>query len=172
VSAQANAPRNDVGTAANAEPIPEAIAVLLGKVGELLQEGKAKPALDLIRRSRLNSPWIQNAVGVCQLRLHETDAATSLFRGMVVTATLLLRDDVPTVFKANYATALLLGGNIAGGMNVLSELKDSEHPAVGRLKEAVRQWRATLTFWQKVQWYTGGEIICPVSLSFPPGDLQ
>src|SRR5262249_577514 len=76
------------------------------------------------------------------------------------------------VFKTNYATALLLSGNIAGGLRALDEVRDEQCPAVGRLREAVRRWERNLTFWQRVNWWLGGEPDRPLTLDFPPGDLE
>lgn len=63
--------------------IPD-IAEILSKADALLQAGAPKKALDLIARARMNSPWLTNALAVCQLRLGNTAVAVDVFRGLVL----------------------------------------------------------------------------------------
>ena len=151
---------------------PSDVAALLAKVHKLLEAEDIKQALDLLLRTRSASLWSQNAIGVCQLRLGQTQAAIALFRGMVVSETLLVRDHVPTVCRTNFATALLVSRNIPGCVAVLSELTPEDHPTVVKLNDAIKRWKSNLTLWQKIQWYTGTELNHAVELGFPPGDLE
>lgn len=152
---------------------PAEVTDLLGKVERFLQEGEPKKALDAIARAKINSPWVTNAAGVCQLRLGNAKVAVDALRGLVLAAGgLVLRPDVPPVFKTNYATALLAADNLAGCLSVLGEVKDEAHPAVAGLKSAIQRWKEGLTFWQKVNWYLGGQPDRPVTLDFLPGDLE
>jgi hypothetical protein len=170
---QSNAPArpNDQDNGATTKP-PE-IVELLRKADQFLKEGDPGKALDALVKARLTSPWVSNAQGVCQLRLRNPKVALDVFRGLVLAAGgILLRTDVPAVFKTNYAVALLLSDNLSGCLSALAEVKDEEHPAVGRLKTAVRQWKDGLTFWQRMNWYMGGQPAHPVELSFPHGDLE
>jgi hypothetical protein len=148
------------------------VADLFRKVDELLREGQADKALDVLARAGVKSPWVTNALGVCQLRLGSVKVAVDLFRGLVLGAGLLLRKDVPAVFKTNYATALLLSGNVDGCLVALGEVGDEQSPTVQRLREAVRRWQQRLTIWQKLNWWMGGQPDCPVTLDFLPGDLE
>jgi len=152
---------------------PPQIVDLLGKAEQLLAEEQAGGALDLIARAKVNSPWATNALAVCQLRLGNEKVAVDLFRGLVLASGgILLRRDVPVAFKTNYATALLSAQNINGCLSVLSEIKQEEHPAVARLRAAIRRWKEGLSFWQKINWYMGGQPAHPVVLDFPRGDLE
>jgi hypothetical protein len=152
--------------------LPEVVD-LLGKVDRLLREGQPGEALDLIARSGVKSPWATSALGVCQLRLGNAKVALDVFRGLALAAGgLSLRRDVPTVFKTNYATALLLLGNLAGGQSALHDAGDDLHPAVVKLREAIRRWAKGLTFWQRLNWWMGGEPAHPFALDYPPGDLE
>ena len=74
------------------------------------------------------------------------------------------------MFQANYATALLLDGNAEGFWGILGGIGDRSHPAVARPDEAVRRWKAGMTFWQRVgsALGVGGPRL---TLDFPPGDL-
>jgi len=147
-------------------------ADLFGKVDTLLREGQADKALNVLARASVKSPWVTNALGVCQLRLGSVKVAVDLFRGLVLGAGLVLRKDVPAVFKTNYATALLLSGNVDGCLVALEAVGDEQSPAVQRLQEAVGRWQQRLTIWQKLNWWMGGQPDCPVTLDFPPGDLE
>jgi hypothetical protein len=154
------------------ETRPPEVVELLAKVGQLLDEGQAGRALDVIAQSGVASPWATNALGVCQLRLGNAKVAIDVFRGLVLGAGgLVLRRDVPVVFRTNYATALLVSGNLSGGLTVLNEIGDEANPGVGKLRAAVRRWKGGLTFWQRLNWWMGGEPAHPFALDFPPGDL-
>jgi hypothetical protein len=157
---------------ANAGP-PAELADLLGRAGALLAEGRPDKALDHVARAKVNSPWTENALGVCQLRLGNTRVALDVFRGLAMgPGGLILRDDVPAVFKTNFATALLASGNLPGAVSALGRVRDEEHPAAPRLRAAVRLWEGELTFWQRLNWWLGGEPDRPLILDFPLGDLE
>lgn len=158
-----------------AEVLPKSpeIVELLAKVDNALEAGNPKSGLDAIARAKSSSPWSTNALGVCRLRLGDVGGAVNVFRGLALASGgLLLRPDVPAVFKTNYATALLVADNKGGFLSILEELSDADHPAVGRLRGAIERWKQTLTFWQRLAWTFGGQPDKPVSLDFPPGDLD
>jgi hypothetical protein len=152
---------------------PAEVADVLAKVERQLQEGEVIRALEAIGRARISSPWLANAAGVCQLRLGNTQTAVDQFRALVLASGgLILREDVPTAFKTNYATALLASGNLSGGIRVLEEIRDEDNPLVERLRSAIHDWKKSLTMWQTVTWYLGGEPPRPLVLDFPLGDLE
>jgi hypothetical protein len=152
------------------ETPPPEVADLLAKVGKLLDDAQPARALELIARARLYSPWVTNATAVCLLRLGQAQRAVELLRGMVLGG-IVVRDDVPTVFKTNFATALLASGNLSGCLRVLTEIHAEQDPAVRRLRAAIRGWEGSLSTWEKVRWFLGGQPDRPVVLDFPPGDL-
>jgi hypothetical protein len=151
---------------------PSEVEDLLGKVNNLLQEDRTREALDLLVRAKVTSAWVTNAVGVCELRLGSAESAVATFRNLVLSGGLFLRDDVPTVCKANYAVALLAAGNLAGGLVVLDEISDEENPAVLRLRAAVERWRRGLTLWEKFGWWFGTLPGRKPVLDSPLGDLE
>ena len=53
----------------NGTGVSPEVADLFGNVDELLREGQADKALDVLARAGGKSPWVTNALGVCQLRL-------------------------------------------------------------------------------------------------------
>ncbi|MCZ2075704.1 MAG: hypothetical protein LC130_11990 [Bryobacterales bacterium] len=82
-----------------------------------------------------------------------------------------MREDVPTVFKTNFAAALLQAGNVDGCLGVLAEVGEG-HAAIDNLKAAIDRWKKSLTLWEKIRWYMGDPPDRPVVLDFPPGDLE
>jgi hypothetical protein len=145
---------------------------LLHKVEQILREGEPNRALHLIARAKNPSPWAINAQGVCQLRSGNTRVALDVFRSLVLAGGIHFRTDVPAVFKANFAAAMLLADNVKSGASILTGMRENEHPSVGKLKAAVRRWKQELPLWQKFNWYLGGEPNRPFTLDFPPGDLE
>jgi hypothetical protein len=148
------------------------IVNVLGKVKRLLDEQCSEKALEIITRSRLSSPWISNATGVCALRLGNAKQASGIFQGLVGHLGMMLKPDAPLVFKTNFATALLASNNMAGCLSVLHEIGKEENPTVQRLRAAIREWKQGLSFWQKLKWYTGDFPEKPVVLGFPLGELE
>lgn len=149
------------------------IEQLLATVEEFLQQEQCSKAIELLRRSKSGSPWVRNALGVCLLRQGEIQRAIELFRGLVLTSgSILLRMDVPTVFQTNFATALLMAGNVSGCQSALHNAESAGHPAVSRLRDAIVAWKQSLNFWQRVNWYLGAQPEQPIRLDFPPGDLR
>lgn len=157
-------------TETNAPP-PE-IASVLAKVKKLLDEQCPEKAMDVITRSRLSSPWISNATGVCAMRLGNAKSAAGVFQGLVGHHGVMLKPDAPLMFKTNFATALLASNNMAGCLSVLHEIGQEDDPTVKRLRTAIEQWKQSLTFWQKLKWYAGDIPKKPIALDFPPGELE
>ncbi|MCE5267097.1 MAG: hypothetical protein LLG00_04350 [Planctomycetaceae bacterium] len=156
----------------NSDALPPEVATLIGRVKQLLAEQCPDKALAVITRSRLSSPWIVNATGVCALRLGNPKQASSVFHSLVGHGGLMLKPDAPVVFKTNFAAALLASNNVAGCLSVLHEIHDEENPAVKLLRGAVRQWKQSLSFWQKLKWYAGDCPQKPIQFSFPLGELE
>ncbi len=142
---------------------------LLTRVDGFLRADHPREALALLPAT--GNLWVQNARGVCLLRLGRTSEAIKTLRDLVYgPGGLVARPDVDPVFQANYATALLLDGNAEGFWGILGDIRDRSHPAVAELDEAVRQWKAGMTFWQRAA--SGLGIGGPrFTLTIPPGHL-
>jgi hypothetical protein len=148
---------------------PPGAADLLDRVDALLREGRPRAALDLV--SGAASPWLRNARGVCLMRLGRPHEAVEVLRDLVFEpAGFAVRADAHPAFQANYATALLLDGNADGFWGILGGIRDRDHPAVARLDDAVRRWKAGMTFRQRVASALGigGSRF---ALDMPPGEL-
>jgi hypothetical protein len=134
--------------------------------------GTLNRALDVINRSKLKSPWIVNATGVCLLRLGSAKQAAGMFQGLVATSGVMLKHDAPMAFKTNFATALLASDNLAGCLSVLHEIGEEENPTVRQIRVAIQQWRQSLPLWHRLQWYLGDYPQGQVPLAFPLGNLE
>jgi len=85
-----------------------------------------------------------------------------------------MRPDLPTVYKTNYATALLLSGHPSGCLEMLAEIKDEQNPTVQRLRAAIKNWESRLTFLQKLNWWFGHiePTNRPVTIDFEAGEFE
>lgn len=144
--------------------------VLFTKVDQLLAEGSPNSALDILTRQKDHSPRVRNAIGVCQMRMGNAKNAFDIFRQLAGSG-VHLRPDAPIAYKVNLATALLLLGNEGGCKSILMEIAEEENPAVQRLRRAIKDWRASLSFWQKVQ-LLFGTVHQPITLVFAPGEID
>lgn len=154
-------------------PTTPEVETLLANIARMLEEGDATRALGTILNSKLRNPWILNAAGVCHLRLDNAEPAMQMFRGLVISPSgILLRSDVPMVFKVNFAAALLATDNVKGCLGVLREIGDDAHPTAPKLYAAIQRWKSGFSTLQKVNWFFGGVPDGPVPVDFPLGDLQ
>jgi hypothetical protein len=149
---------------------PEAID-LPTKVATAFDAGHFQKALELLKRSKVKSPWVTNAMAVCLLRLGDTTNVINMLRGLVVTSGVCFRTDVPAVFLTNFATALLMAHNVSGCVSALAAVRDDQNPRAQRLRGEIRKWKDGLSFWQKMCWYLGDTPGRPIELGFPPGEV-
>lgn len=167
-----NSENRQISPPKTSESIPADVQDLLRKVDTFLKRDEIDGALALLSRARLKSAWLINATGVCQLRLRNYKVAVDVFRGLVLgSGGLVLRSDVPRAFLVNYATALLAAGNVGGAHRVLNELDEESSPAVQRLRRVRQEWLKSLTIWQKLNVWAGGQPALPIELDFPAGEL-
>jgi hypothetical protein len=159
----------DARPAARNAAWPAGEADLLTRADALLEGGRPGAALALLPPT--DSPWLRNARGVCLLRLGRPAEAIEVLRDLVFDKTgFAVRRGAEPTFQANYATALLLDGNAQGFWSILGGIDDRDHPAVARLDDAVRRWKAGMTFGQRVASALG--IGGPrFALDSPPGTL-
>jgi hypothetical protein len=144
----------------------------LERIRALLAAGQVEEVQRLVSHRDFCDPELKNAAGVCLLRLGKYAEAVTLFRSLALAANQVnLRPDAPLHFKTNFATALLLSGHLRGCEDVLAELHDDDHPLVARLLQAIDRWKASLTFWQRLRHWLGGDLAVEVKLDFPPGDV-
>lgn len=146
-------------------------AELLHDVGALLDGGQPDKALEMLRTAGQQSKAVLNAYGVCLMRTGQIDKANELYRKLVLpSGGFYLDPNAPTVFKTNYATALLLGKHVDGCLGVLSEIAEPTHPAVVRLRDAIGTWKGTLGPLRRLLTFLFGVRSANVPLPFQPGD--
>ncbi len=117
----------------------------LQHIRELLDHDRPNEALNFITRSGSDSPEMENARGVCLLRLGRVDEAIAVLRDVTYQDLPVVPHDAPALFQVNFAIAMLRANHDKGAALMISDrLKGSEHPEAARLKAAVRQWKESL----------------------------
>lgn len=154
--------------------IPSRLPDQLALIGQLLDANNCAQAMEIIRASKADSPELRNAMGVAMMRGGNPKGAVELYRKLVTNNTgLALKSNAPTVYKANYATALYLTGNVSGALAALSEIGDEKHPTVAKLRTSIAKWRKSLTVWRRIWLTLSGEAPDgPVEFVGAPGDLS
>ena len=147
-----------------------------GLLKQIIREAKAgsyESALQLSARAIADDPLVANARGVCLMRMKQYDDAVALFRWLVLNpGQTWVRSDRPTYFLTNFATALLLVGNVDGCLHVLRQIRN-ETPRARQIREAIARHEATLTFWEKLEWWINRTVTPSktVSFDFAPGEF-
>ncbi len=146
--------------------------MLLLEAVALLRRGDPQGALALLGSRRPGDLLFDNARGVCLMRLGRARSPIGVYQQLVLhPGSINLRLDVPPVLVTNFATALLLEGNVTGCSVILRELGDDVHPAVVRLRAAIDRWRSQLGWWERLQFSLYGAAKRPVDLGTEVGEL-
>ena len=138
----------------------------------LLDQGRAQEALNLIEHLGQNSPVMENARGVCLLRLGRFEEAILALREITFQGYVCIPRETPAIFQTNFATALLLANHKDAAINIIHRLDEKQHPAIARLKSAIERWKKGLSPLLKMRCAMGFYPACPVLLDFAPGDLE
>jgi hypothetical protein len=179
LSAQQDAPEAQVHDVSLPLPLDRPAAeeadYLLSQVKNLLDEDRPEDALDLLwGRGGSSEPFLRNAKGVCRLRMGETSDAIETFGALALASrgrdTDLL-PEAPTVFKTNFATALVRAHAVSRCVKVLNKIGDEQNATVQKLRAAIKRWEESLTFWQRLQWHLGIRPKRRVVLGWKLGDL-
>ena len=145
---------------------------VLDSIRELLDQGRVEDALQLINRRGQKSAAIENARGVCLLRLGKYQQALATFRDLVFPGgSFGIDPETPTVFQTNYVTALLTLNNVVVARSILDQIEDKHHPAAVRLRSAIGKWKKSLGPLRAMLLLVGAYPDTPVRLDFPPGDI-
>jgi hypothetical protein len=167
-AAGSNGASNGAPTAAPVSPAQ----VLLDQARHLLELDKPQEAFDLINAKGSGAPAMKNARGVCLMRMQQPALAVRTYRSIVLDHNgISLRSDVPIVYKTNFATALLLDGNVSGCQSVLDEIRDENDPGVQKLRSVIQRWVSELSFLKRLAWKAGSQPAHPVTIDFVPGEL-
>lgn len=138
---------------------------------KLLASNEVEKAFHYIDKKGAHESELRNALGVCLMRLGETEKAVTILREVVFQNHLCIPRDTPPLFQANYATALLMKRYNQMAIEIIKTLSPSDHPYIAQLHDAVAQWRNTLPlhrrFLSKLGLYPNTRIV----LNFPPGQI-
>jgi hypothetical protein len=140
-------------------------------VRELLRSGQPEQALARVERCGQSGEWMKNARGVCLMRMGRIDAALETLRDLVFRGLVCIPSDVPGLYKANYATVLLMKGYTQQAMEIIRGLDPQEHPYIARLNEAIAEWKRGLNLFQRFLCLITCYPSRPVELKFGPGDI-
>lgn len=145
---------------------------VLQEVRALVERGLPDQALNLIKATDAIDPVMMNAAGVCHLRAGRPTKAIEVFHRLCVGDGIGLRPGVSPLHVANFATALLLVGNLHGCRHHLRHVEQS-HPVAVQLQSAIAEWERSLRGWQRLLLPLG---MCdpkrPIDLDSPPGAFQ
>jgi len=142
----------------------------LARVQSILDEGRPDRAAEYLLRIGMESAELRNAYGVCLMRAGKLEKAVEAYQTLCLNGSVCLKANVPTVHIANYATALLLTGNLAGCRAALRQVREPAHPAGVRLDKAIERWQQSLTWVQRMRLYLGGAVPeKPIDLGGAPG---
>lgn len=140
-------------------------------IQKLLASNEIEKAFHYIDRKGDRTPELRNALGVCLMRLGETEKAVNILRELVFQKYLSIPRGTPPLFQANYATALLMKRYNQMGIEIIKTLSPSGHPYIAQLHDAVAQWRKDLPLYRKFLSKLGLYPNTRIVLNFPPGQI-
>jgi len=144
---------------------------VLDRVRECLARNEPQKGLDALNHCQDHSPQADNARAVCLMRLGRPEAAVALYRKLLLSSGVLMRQDAPAQFKSNFAAALLMTGNLSGATALLDELRGTDDPGARRLRDALGRWRRSLSPWRRGLAAIGIPPQGPIALDYAPGEL-
>jgi len=152
---------------------PQHVSDVLALVQKLLEKDNPNQAIELIRGFGQESPELLNAYGVALMRAGAPSKAIEVYRRLVLYGdSVCTMPNVPTLFKTNFATALLLTGNVTGCLTMLREAGDEQDMGVKQLRAAIATWMRSLSWWQRLLFKVFERLPgIPVTLGFAPGGL-
>jgi len=137
----------------------------------LLSQRRPQDALNFIEHLGQKTPAMENARGVCLMRLGKIEEAIPVLRDIVFQGYICLPTDTPVLYQINFATAMLLSNHKEGAFDILNKLDEKEYQQVVKLKDAIRQWVKSLSFIEKCRYYMDLYPEKPVTIDFPPGEI-
>jgi len=135
----------------------------------LLEAGEAEKAIQFIEKGGSQCPEINNALGVCLMRLGRIENAVVVLRQLVLGNRMCIPSDTPPLFQANYATALLLKNHNQPAIEIINNLAASDHSYIQQLKQAIAHWRKSLPVFQRMGCFVRSYPARRVTIPFPPG---
>ena len=146
-------------------------AAVIDHVRELLAQGRPQDALKFIDHLGRKDREMENARGVCLMRLGKAEEAVSVLRDVAFGGNVCMPADTPAVYRLNFATAMLLVNLKGAAMPILSSLGDRDCPEAAKVKDAIRRWFRSLNFFQRCCCRIGFYPRNAVNIDFPPGEV-
>ncbi|MFH1615498.1 MAG: hypothetical protein ABIG61_10510 [Planctomycetota bacterium] len=140
-------------------------------IRELLNQDRPQDALKFIERLGQKTPVMENARGVCLMRLGKIDQAVSVLRNLAFQGYICMPSDTPVLYQLNFAIAMLLSNYKDGIIPLVDKLDTENYPQAAKLKDAIRQWVKSLNFIEKCCCKIGIYPAKPVKIDFPPGEI-
>jgi len=141
-------------------------------VQQLLDQGCTQEALNLLNHLGQTSASSKNIKAVCLLRLGKVREAISILNEITFQGNICIPPDTPVVFQTNFATAMLIADNKEAAISVVERLDDKQHPAVARIKTAIRHWEKGLNLFQRLLSKAGIYPRKGIPVDFIPGDVD
>ncbi len=145
---------------------------IIDRVRELLEQDRPQEALDLIEHVGQNTPAMKNAQGVCLLRLGRIEDAISVLREIAFQGHICIPSDTPAIYKANFATAMLMANRKDGAIDLINELAAKHTPEAADLKAAIDRWVKSLPLVRRILFKIGIYPSSPMPIDFFPGNLE
>src|SRR3989339_2202845 len=142
----------------------------IDQIRKLLDQGNPHEALKFVDRLGLKTPIIENARGVCLMRLGKTEQAVSLLRDIVFKGYVCIPSDTPALYQLNFAAALLMCNHKDAAIPILNKLDAGECPGAVKVKEAVSKWKENLNIFQKFLCSIGYYPVKKIIFDFPLGE--
>ncbi len=146
-------------------------ATAIDHLRELLEQGRPQDALKFIDHLGRKDREMENARGVCLMRLGKVEEAVSVLRDVAFGGFVCMPADSPALYQVNFATAMLLANQKDAAIPVLDKLKARKCPEAAKVGEAVQRWYKSLNVFRRCCCRMGFYPRRPVTLDFQPGEI-
>jgi len=145
--------------------------IAIDHIRELLNQNRPHDALKFIENLGQKTPVMENARGVCLMRLGKFEEAISVLREVAFQGYICMPSDTPVLYQMNFAIAMLVSNHKEGAFPILNKLDEKVLPQIAKLEDAIRRWVKSLNFIEKCCYHIGLYPNKPVTIDFPPGEV-
>lgn len=140
-------------------------------IRELLNQNQPEEALKYIDHLGQETQLMDNARGVCLMRLGKIEKAAAILRNALFQGGICIPADAPVLYKMNFAVVMLLSNQKDAALPILKQLDTKESSQIAKLNEAVQNWVQSLSFFERCLYRIGFYSKKPMALDFPPGEV-